>query len=123
LQGKILLACSKISNKMEFPDGKVECGETLKQALEREFVEETGWKVKVGRLIATQSDNVFMERENKFFESSIRYCAVEPIEKKGRPVDTAEVSQTRRVPTVALNEKNLAWIHFTALNRLLAKLG
>ncbi|NTV29655.1 MAG: NUDIX hydrolase [Candidatus Omnitrophica bacterium] len=46
----------------EFPGGKVDCSEGLVQALQREFVEETGLQVDVGKLCAAFE----WEREDDF---------------------------------------------------------
>ena len=43
----------KFKDGWEFPGGKVEEGETLQQALEREIEEELDTKIKVGNLIET----------------------------------------------------------------------
>lgn len=56
-EGKILLTKRSESElkdahlKWEFPGGKVDFGETPQEAVEREIEEETGVKVKVGRLL------------------------------------------------------------------------
>jgi 8-oxo-dGTP diphosphatase len=51
--GKILL--SKQHDGYDFPGGGVELGETLQKALQREFFEETGFKVEVGEPIYTKT--------------------------------------------------------------------
>jgi 8-oxo-dGTP diphosphatase len=43
--------CPKAHLKWELPGGKVDFGETTEQALVREFLEETGVKIKVGTLL------------------------------------------------------------------------
>ena len=47
--GKILLVLESKENKYIIPGGGVEKGETLEQCCEREMLEETGMKVRVGQ--------------------------------------------------------------------------
>jgi 8-oxo-dGTP diphosphatase len=51
--GKILL--SKQWDGFDFPGGKIELGEDIKDALVREVKEETGMKVKVGQIVACEN--------------------------------------------------------------------
>jgi len=51
--GKVLL--SKQWDGYDFPGGAIEIDETIEEALTREFWEETGLKVKMGKLIACES--------------------------------------------------------------------
>ncbi len=44
--------CPKAHLKWEWPGGKADLGETPQQALMREFLEETGVTIKVGRLLS-----------------------------------------------------------------------
>lgn len=53
----VLLTRRKQGQRMagywEFPGGKLEEGETLQACLEREILEELGWKIQVGEIVAT----------------------------------------------------------------------
>ncbi len=49
--GKVLLCRNRGADYWYFPGGHVEPGETAAEALEREFLEESGKRVKAGRLV------------------------------------------------------------------------
>jgi mutator protein MutT len=61
--GKVLLVqrdeeeCKDAHMKWEFPGGKVDFGETPEQAIVREFEEETGYRVKVEKLLPYVATN------------------------------------------------------------------
>lgn len=61
--GKILLCKNKKSNYWYLPGGHVEPGETAARALRREFEEETGKIVPVGRLVFIHEH--FFRQDNK----------------------------------------------------------
>ena len=55
----VLLTRRKQGQRMagywEFPGGKLEEGETLQACLEREILEELGWRIQVGEIVATNT--------------------------------------------------------------------
>lgn len=61
-QGKYLMIQTPGSELWEFPGGGLELGETIQDALEREFIEETGYEVTMGNFITV--------REGFFFSDS-----------------------------------------------------
>lgn len=70
-KGKVLL--SKQWDGYDFPGGGVEIGETIEEALIREFWEETGIKVKVGRILACESSFFKLPSSGKYVQSILMY--------------------------------------------------
>ncbi|MCM8823959.1 MAG: (deoxy)nucleoside triphosphate pyrophosphohydrolase, partial [Candidatus Omnitrophica bacterium] len=86
-QGKVLICQRKendtLGNLWEFPRGKVEDNETLKEAIIREIKEELNIEIKVKKLV-----DKFIEETKNFkitvylFESSIKRGEIKPLECK-----------------------------------------
>jgi len=59
-EGRVFIAQrpphKKYGGLWEFPGGKVESGESLREALHREIIEELCWKVEVGELVHRVTD-------------------------------------------------------------------
>ena len=74
LEGKLLITKrprgSHMEGLWEFPGGKQEKGETLKECLEREIEEELGIKVRAEKLLST----IDYEYENRFISLHIFQC-------------------------------------------------
>ena len=68
---KILL--SKQWDGYDLPGGKVELGETIKEALVREVKEETGVNVKVGKLICCEDSFFKLPKDGKPVQSILIY--------------------------------------------------
>ena len=95
------------------PSGYVEPGESLEQAVVREFEEETGVKVSVGPLLLTRHKVVREEESDVYFAFALEHVAGEP---SARPPEIAEV---REVPVEeALGAK---WI--SELSRLAIRIA
>ena len=74
-----------------FPGGKIEINETLSEAIERELIEETGYKVKVVGLIS--------KRIHPQFPVIIYYYRCEVVEKIAEIKDIEEIKQAAWVET------------------------
>lgn len=70
-KGKVLL--SKQWDGYDFPGGGVELGESVEEALVREYFEETGFQVRVGRIINCESDFFKLPLSGKYVQSILMY--------------------------------------------------
>ena len=95
-QGKLLVCRSLAGGHIYLPGGHVEFDEPASAALEREMLEETGWRVRAGGLIATV--------ESRF---------TQPGSKTGKPKPHHEINLVFSITplsTPALYLKCFAWI-------------
>ena len=70
---KILLCKSKKRGHYFLPGGHVEFGEKTEEALKREFIEETGSEVKIGKFVGA-FENIFGQ-EQKYHEVCLVFTA------------------------------------------------
>lgn len=56
IDNQLLVQRHPLLNKFGFPGGGIEIGESISEGLEREFEEETGLKVKAGKLLGITED-------------------------------------------------------------------
>ena len=68
VDGKVLLCRGKGLGSTYLPGGHIEFGETGREALVREMMEETGLKATAGRLVAVV--------ENSFLQQDKRHCEI-----------------------------------------------
>ena len=102
-----------IRDRFTIPSGYVEAGEALETALAREFEEETGVTVRVGRLVLTRYKVVDPRESDVYFAFALEHVAGEPA---ARPPEIAEV---REVPLA--EAVGATWI--SELSRLAIRLG
>lgn len=95
--GKVLLGLRRDIDWWNLPGGGMELGETVDEALQREVLEETGLRVRVGRLIGVYSKPQKQEVVLTFL------CAVEG----GQLTETEETVECRFFAPDALPEKTL----------------
>ncbi len=95
--GKVLLGLRRDSDWWNLPGGGMELGETVDEALRREVLEETGLRVRVGRLVGVYSKPKKQEVVLTFL------CAVEG----GELVETEEIRECRYVAPDALPANTL----------------
>ncbi len=88
--GKVLLVKEKEYKNLETPGGKIEIGESVEDALKREFLEETGHKINIIRPIYTYNryDYIFImyliELKKKVLEpdvTEIRWASKDEIKR------------------------------------------
>lgn len=74
---KILIQRHPLLNQFGLPGGGIDMGENVTQGLCREFFEETGLKIKVGKVLGVQDD--FFTHENEDIHGVLIYYEVEKI--------------------------------------------
>ncbi|HXY12265.1 MAG TPA: NUDIX domain-containing protein [Thermoplasmata archaeon] len=90
--GRALVNRAVYRPRFTVPSGYVEPGEALEVAVAREFEEETGVTVRVGRLLLTRHKVVRPDESDVYFAFEVEHVAGEPA---ARPPEIAEV---REVP-------------------------
>jgi ADP-ribose pyrophosphatase YjhB (NUDIX family) len=111
--GRALVNRAVYRERFTIPSGYVDRGESLESALAREFDEETGLRVRVGRLLLVRHKVVAPEESDVYFA-----FAVEPGDgvAVARPPEIAEVREVPLAEAVAA-----VWI--SELSRLAIRLG
>ena len=113
-ENKILVERHPLSHKYALPGGGVEIGETIAQGLRREFEEETGIKVKLGRLLFVNEHMFTLKGEDA--QGVFIYYEVQKIggrlHKSGNGEDTAEV---RFMDIDKLSEDNIQKTYWQAI--------
>lgn len=111
--GRVLVNRAVYRDRFTIPSGYVDPGESLEQALVREFVEETGVSVRVGRLLLTRHKVVTEHESDAYFAFLVDEPSGEP---EARPPEIAEI---RLAPVAEAIEA--AWI--SELSRTAIRLG
>ena len=119
--GKLLIARrpegKHMAGRWEFPGGKLECGESPEEAVEREIREELGTEVKAGRiyqamtysypekdvLLLFYAASIISGEPQPFEEAEIRWVTVEELDKYTfAPVDALLAERLKRDGLAAL---------------------
>ncbi len=90
--GRVLVNRAVYRSRFTIPSGYVEAGEALEKALVREFEEETGLSVRVGRLLLARHKVLRSEESDLYFAFELAHLAGEP---EARP---PEIAEFREVP-------------------------
>jgi 8-oxo-dGTP diphosphatase len=90
--GRVLVNRAVYRTRFTIPSGYVEPGESLEAALVREYEEETGVTVRIGRLLLTRHKVLDENQSDVYFAFALDHLAGEPVP---RPPEIAEV---REVP-------------------------
>jgi len=88
--GRALVNRAVYRQRFTIPSGYVERGEGLEAALVREFEEETGVVVRVGRLLLTRHKVVGAEESDVYFAFALEHLSGEPV---ARPPEIGEVRE------------------------------
>jgi ADP-ribose pyrophosphatase YjhB (NUDIX family) len=86
--GRALVNRAVYRTRFTIPSGYVERGESLEAALVREFEEETGVVVRVGRLLLTRHKVLSAEESDVYFAFGVERVSGEPVP---RPPEITEV--------------------------------
>ena len=85
---KLLVIKSDQENFFDIPGGGVNMGEKIVDAITREGLEESGYRLKATQPIATNGDWFYHTDEKKFYRSLQMYWLAQVQEKVGKPTDT-----------------------------------
>lgn len=77
------------TNKWELPGGAVELDESLEEALKREYLEETGIKIKDTQLLTYREDYYYIESQDAAYHSIRLFFLVNPSHMNGEATDGA----------------------------------
>jgi len=112
-EARVVVNRAVYRSRFTIPSGYVEPGESLESAVVREFEEETGVTVRVGRLLLTRHKVVGDNESDVYFAFALDHVRGEPV---ARPPEIAEV---REVPVAEAVEAS--WI--SELSRLAIRLA
>jgi 8-oxo-dGTP diphosphatase len=112
-EGRALVNRAVYRERFTIPSGYVEPGESLEAALVREFAEETGVTIRVGRLVLVRHKVLRANESDVYLAFAVERESGEPA---ARPPEIAEV---REVPIDAA--QGAAWI--SELSRLAIRLA
>ncbi len=112
-EGRALVNRAVYRTRFTIPSGYVERGESLEGALGREFAEETGVTVTVGRLLLVRHKVVAPEESDVYFAFAVERVSGEPA---ALPPEIAEV---REVPVA--EARDATWI--SELSRIAIRLA
>jgi len=96
--GRALVNRAVYRTRFTIPSGYVEPGESLEAAVVREFEEETGVSVKVGRLLLVRHKVLRADESDAYFAFELEHVAGEPV---ARPPEIAEVREVARADVAA----------------------
>jgi 8-oxo-dGTP pyrophosphatase MutT (NUDIX family) len=111
--GRALVNRASYRTRFTIPSGYVEAGESLEQAVVREFEEETGVTVRVGPLLLTRHKVLGDNESDVYFAFALEHIEGEPA---ARPPEIVEV---REVPV----DEALAATWISELSRMAIRLA
>jgi 8-oxo-dGTP diphosphatase len=111
--GTALVNKATYRQRFTIPGGFVDPGETLEAALQREFEEETGVEVRVGRLLIARHEVTDGAESGVYFAFAVEHRAGEPVP------HPPEIEECRRVPVA--EAVDAPWI--SPLSRLAIRVG
>jgi mutator protein MutT len=116
-QGQILLQRHPAAATFALPGGGVDLGETVESALIREFIEETGLDIKVGKLLAVKDD--YFTYGGKYCQSVLVFYQVSQVGGQLISHNQEDVAETKFINLPDLNENLINPIHYSVVKMLL----
>ncbi len=84
---RICLLSKKGGSVWAFPKGRVQEGETLAQTAEREILEETGHKARVGNKLDEIHYYFFLKETQTFYHKTVTFFLMELLQENAQPRD------------------------------------
>lgn len=81
-EDKVFLFKDPSTNKFELPGGAVETGETIEEALVREFKEETGLLIKIGEFLTYRESFFYIASKKKGYQNIRLFFSASKIMKR-----------------------------------------
>ncbi|MEM8863221.1 MAG: NUDIX domain-containing protein [Chloroflexota bacterium] len=78
-EGKMLLLHNKNSTRLSLPGGGIDLGESNAEALKREFLEETGMHVEVGKLAGQVQDFFYYDPKDILVHTFLFFYSCKPL--------------------------------------------
>jgi ADP-ribose pyrophosphatase YjhB (NUDIX family) len=112
--GRALVNRAIYRTRFTIPSGYVERGESLEGALVREFEEETGVTVRVGRLLLTRHKALTAEESDVYFAFELERIAGEPVARPPEIAECREVPLAEAATAMWISELSRRAIHLAA---------
>lgn len=119
--GKILLVKPSWVDIWEFPGGGKESNENLIEALKREFLEETGYKILKLDENPIQHINTkfYADDIDVFFDSNMYFFKILEIGEQDEDlIHRDEIADIRSIPIDSLNKENLNNLHLEVISSI-----
>lgn len=121
--GRLLCIKPNWDDKYCLPGGSMVLGETTTESLEREFMEETGYKIKIKNLRHPYVDNFLFgsDKTDKYFQRISFYYEVERVSKKQSKVIDEETVSIRWEEVHNLSSSDFTFFQREFLRTILKK--
>jgi len=113
--GAVLLQRHPSANKFALPGGGVDIGETVTQALVREFKEETNLNIKIGQLLDICDD--YFTHDGKYCQTVMIFYSVTSFGKNLINQNEEDVAETKFVTADEISENLIQAIHWPIIKK------
>lgn len=116
-ENRILMIKPAWIDRWELPGGGFESYEKPKEALEREFFEETGFRIiSDEKLIHSAKTNFYADDVDEYFENESRFYAVNVVE-EGDSYDPGEIQDMQWIDHTTVDSVNIHQVHLEAIRK------